>query len=253
MAEPHVLSPEGDQDQIGAKRMRSVELGPKPEVPNFVQPPVTGAASAVDVEGLRAHTDSAFAATGTRLVNLEEELGKLSRVVLVLRDAVATVDGNLREHAEATGRTHDELKEAAEAITRQGIATTELQGVVGEMGQRVGENRAASEHLGASIDKMKEDLNNTAGRTLADHIAKLDEVAAFGLTADAAFKALEVQVQQLEVKTAAVQNAVASASRAEKTPAPPGAPGSCVDTPGTSIAVGGGVLWIVCWAVRLRR
>ena len=61
MAEPRVLSPEGDQqEQIGAKRMRIVELGPKPEVPNFAQPPVAGAAAAVAVEGLRAHPESAF-------------------------------------------------------------------------------------------------------------------------------------------------------------------------------------------------
>ena len=137
VAEPHVLSPDGEQDGIGAKRMRVVEL-PKVEVPKFVQPPVTGAASAVDVEGLRAHTDSAFAATGTRLVNLEGELGKLSRVVVFLRDAVATVDGNLRQHAEAAGRTHDELKEAGEAIQRQGVAVTELQTGVVEIGARVG-------------------------------------------------------------------------------------------------------------------
>ena len=78
--------------------MKVVNLGPKPEVPTFEQPPVTGAASAVDVEGLRTHTESAFAATGVRLVNLEEELAKLSRVAVVLRDAVATVDANLREH-----------------------------------------------------------------------------------------------------------------------------------------------------------
>jgi len=194
--------------------MRVVELGPKPEVPNFVQPPVTGAASAVDVEGLRAHTDSAFAATGTRLVNLEDELGKLGRVAVVLHDAVAAVNANLREHAEATGRAHDELREAAEATTRQGIAITELQTGVGEMGARVGENRAASELLGAAIDQMKEDLNNTAGHTLADHVAKLHEVAAFGLTADAAFKALEVKVRKLEAQTAAVQSAVARANRA---------------------------------------
>ncbi len=224
VAEPRVLSPDGDQDKIGAKRMRVVELGPKPEVPNFVHPPVTGAASAVDVEGLRAHTDSAFAATGTRLVNLEEELGKLSRVAVFLRDAVATVDANLREHAEATGRANDELREATEAITRQGVAIMELQNGMGEVGLRVGENRAASEQLRSAIEKMKEDLNNTAGRTLADHVAKLDEVAAFGLTADAAFKALEVQVRKLEAQTAAVQSAVASASRTEsstKVPAPP--------------------------------
>ena len=220
MAEPRVLSPDGDADQIGAKRMRVVELGPQPNVPTFVQPPVVGAASASDMEGLRAHTQSAFEATGLRLTNLEKEMAKLGRVAVALHNAVATVDQNLRDHAEATGRTGDDLREATEAITRQGAAIAELQGGMAEIVVRTNEGHAMAEQLGTAIEIMKADLNNTAGRTLADHIAKLEEVAAFGVTADAAFKALEAKVHQLEVKTAATDSAVRSAS-ASAAPAPP--------------------------------
>ena len=63
---------------------------------------------------------------------------------------------------------------------------------------------------------MKNDLNNTAGRTLAEHMAKLEEVSNFGLSADAAFKQLGAKVFVLEVKTHETVNNFEKLARAQE-------------------------------------
>ena len=119
--------------------MRNVDIGPEPEVPKFADGPdidtAAKLAAATDakantgakVEELRGHCRQAFDVHATaldnnaaRMTKIELELTKWSHVAVTLRDAIAVVDGNLREHAEAAGRTNDEVKEMAEAVTKLG-------------------------------------------------------------------------------------------------------------------------------------
>ena len=130
---------------------------------------------------------TALDANAARMTKIELELIKWSHVAVTLRDAIAVVDGNLREHAEAAGRTNDEVKEMAEAVTK--------------LGAHLVQHDVGIHNVHQGIEQMKNDLNNTAGRTLAEHMAKLEEVSNFGLSADAAFKQLAAKVFVLEVKT----------------------------------------------------